>query len=86
MRNGSRKRYGMFLAGTALGAGAALLVTPQSGRKTRRLVRRQATDAGLYLVKTGRDISDLGHNIYEQSREFADDATRYVNRAAHRIA
>jgi gas vesicle protein len=71
MSNGFRK----FLIGTALGAGAGLLLAPHSGRKTRRIVRNGVTTAGKDVVGTGR-------YIYKQGK----DVGRYVGRTVHRIA
>jgi gas vesicle protein len=36
IRNGSMRHFGLFVAGGLLGAGIACLVTPYSGRRTRR--------------------------------------------------
>jgi len=51
-----------FLLGGAVGAGIALLLTPQSGSKTRRQIR-EAT----------RDVTEKASSYYDQVREKVDD-------------
>ncbi len=46
-----------FLAGAAIAGGAALLLAPQSGRLTRRLLRRKAEDTMEQLTETGREVA-----------------------------
>ncbi|MBI1354348.1 MAG: hypothetical protein GC160_08375 [Acidobacteria bacterium] len=60
--------------GTALGAAAALLTAPHSGRYTRRLLRR-----------TGEQLQDqaleLGEELAERGRGLAAEAERKIRRA-----
>ena len=53
MRNGKfRNTSFFFLAGAALAGGAALLLAPQSGERTRRAIRRKAENATDFLSQT----------------------------------
>lgn len=52
-----------FLLGGMVGAGIALLLTPQSGSKTRQQIREAA-----------RDFTDKAGTYYEQAKETADAA------------
>lgn len=53
MRNGKFRDTSLFfLAGAALAGGAALLLAPQSGERTRRAIRRRAEDATNFLTET----------------------------------
>jgi len=63
----------IFLAGAAFGAGVALLLAPQSGRKTRRLIQKKGQDTLDY-------VAGKGHDIYDRGKELADDATRFAER------
>jgi gas vesicle protein len=55
----------LVLAGAILGAGAALLVAPQSGRQTRRDIAR-------YARKTGRKLEGVAGEVAERVAEMAD--------------
>ena len=61
--------------GSALGAAAALLTAPHSGRYTRRMLRR-----------TGEQLQDqaleLGEELADRGRELAAGAQRKVRRSA----
>ena len=55
----------LVLAGAILGAGAALLVAPQSGRQTRRDIAR-------YARKTGRKLEGVAGEVAESVAGMAD--------------
>ena len=59
---GHLSRILAFVLGGAVGAGIALLLTPQSGSKTRRQIK-EAT----------RDVTDKATVYYDQVREKMDD-------------
>lgn len=71
-----------FAAGVALGgligAGTALLLAPQSGRRTRRKIRHAAEDLGDRAEET------LEHAA-EDARRYADEARRAAERSGERI-
>jgi gas vesicle protein len=56
-----------LMAGMAIGAGIALLYAPQTGKQTRKLIRRKAADARDILADTGEAVLDQSKNIYEKS-------------------
>ena len=68
-----------FLVGAAVGAGIALLVAPQSGKQTRRLLQRQYEDAA-------EAIAEKAGAIRERGREMVDDAKEKVAEAREKIA
>ena len=55
---GRLPKFLAFLIGGMVGAGIALLLTPQSGSRTRQRIR-----------KTTRDMTDIAGSYYEQMRE-----------------
>ena len=59
---GHLSRILAFVLGGAVGAGIALLLTPQSGSKTRRQIKEAA-----------RDVTDKAGIYYDQVREKVDD-------------
>jgi gas vesicle protein len=76
-----------FLAGAIIGAGAALLVAPQTGAETRKLLREYAEkaedeireripDAKAMLdsaIEKGKDFVERGKEFVEKGKEFVDD-------------
>ncbi len=63
--------FWMLIAGAAIGAGAALLLAPHSGRHTRRRIRRQAEAVQEYLEEAIEELQ-------EQAREFKEAAEKAV--------
>lgn len=59
---------GLFI-GTALGAMAALLLTPVSGKKLRRDVGREGRKVAHRVSETVDGIRDKGTDVYEKARE-----------------
>jgi len=55
----------LVLAGAILGAGAALLIAPQSGRETRRDIAR-------YARKTSRKLEGVAGEVAERVADMAD--------------
>lgn len=58
-----------FLGGAILGAGAALLYAPQSGRRTRQKLRGLGEDATEYA----RDMMSKAEESLEKAEERAED-------------
>ncbi|MGH9555463.1 MAG: YtxH domain-containing protein [Terriglobales bacterium] len=68
-----------FLVGAAVGAGIALLVAPQSGKQTRRMLQRRYEDAA-------DAVAEKAEAIRERGREMVDDAKEKVAEAREKIA
>lgn len=85
---------GPFLIGLALGAGAAILLAPQSGEETRRLIARRARRAqdaaqdfvedvsGTVADKFDEVRASVGERI-EATLDAVDDKKRRVTNAFH---
>lgn len=77
-----QERIVAFAAGVALGgligAGTALLLAPQSGRRTRRKLRRTAEDLGDRAEETVEHAAD-------DARHYADEARRAAERSGKRV-
>ena len=79
-----------FLSGALLGAGLALLLTPQPGEETRRMIRgyakraesdiyglaREATDNVEDAVEKGKDLLQEGKKILGAAYESGKDAVK----------
>ena len=65
-----------FAAGALLGAGVALLLAPQSGKKTRRDVRRLGKKAlnktQALRLELSRSIDSMADDVWERVREEMD--------------
>lgn len=76
MTNNHRFGIGLscFAFGAAMGACAAALLTPNSGKRTRRLLLRKAEDAQDRAVDASRTIADKGREFYERGTKLAEHA------------
>ena len=78
MSDNSGDKFIYFLAGAGIGAVFALLFAPKSGRETRELIARTATDSRDFLstkVNEGRQI------VEERSRRLGDDFTGFLDKS-----
>lgn len=75
---------GSFLMGMAIGAGLAMLLTPQSGPELRRTLRQQARRAKRAAGDVTRDVRDRAEHVLEDARSEiearVDDARTLVDR------
>lgn len=76
----SQRQYGFgfawFLAGACVGAAAALMTAPQTGRRLRRMLKEK--------VDEGFDsVADTGQDLIERGRRLAKDSADLANRAVH---
>jgi gas vesicle protein len=69
-----------FFAGAALGATIALLYAPEPGHHTRRRIKRVAGSSADKVAESGRQLADLGKELYEKGRKMADDANSMFER------
>ncbi len=76
--DGVMKTAGWFLAGIAIGGGAALLMAPRSGRETRAKLLRDVED-GSTKTREGADY------VYARSQELASDVGSYVDAGKERV-
>ena len=69
-----------FLTGAFIGAAAAILYAPQSGKETRKYLTDK-TQMGREAVETaGRDIADTSKDMFERGRKLVDDAADLFER------
>jgi gas vesicle protein len=69
-----------FLTGAFIGAAAAILYAPQSGKQTRRYISEK-TQLGREAVETaGHDIADASKDMFERGRKLVDDAADLFER------
>jgi gas vesicle protein len=79
-------RAALFFLGSAVGAAAALLMTPASGAYTRRRLRRKGEEVSDYLIDAGKELVGNCEDLYERSKDVVEDATHELSskyRALH---
>ncbi len=76
--NGSKLMW--FLAGAAIGATVALLYAPQSGRDTRKYIRKKTDEGREVLADAGKDILERGREVYDKGRKIAEEAGEFLDR------
>ncbi|HWZ29781.1 MAG TPA: YtxH domain-containing protein [Bryobacteraceae bacterium] len=69
-----------FIAGAAVGASIALLYAPQSGKETRRLIKKKTKEGREALSDTAGDLMDKGRELYEKGLRVADEAAEMIER------
>src|SRR5205814_2858363 len=71
-------KFLFFVAGAGIGAALALLFAPKSGRETRDIIARTATDSRDFVagkVTEGRQV------VEERSRKLGDDFTSFLDKS-----
>lgn len=74
-----------FFAGAAIGATLALLYAPQSGDETRRKIRKAANRGADQLAESGRQIAEMGRDLYERGLQLSEDANAMFERGKRLI-
>lgn len=82
-------RFIYFLAGAGIGAVVALLLAPKSGRETRDILSRTATDSREYVagkVSEGRQYaSETGKKVTDDFSSFIDRSKEALNRQKEQL-
>lgn len=73
-------KFVWFLAGAAIGATVAILYAPQSGRDTRRIIRKKTREGREALADTSRDLMERGRDLYAKGLRVADEAAEIIER------
>ena len=71
---------GWFLAGAVIGAAAALLLAPHSGKDTRKYLSKTTKDGREAMEASGRELMDRGKELYDRGKQIAEDATDLFER------
>ena len=70
---------GCFLLGAGVGAAVALLLAPESGEQTRKLIAKKADEGKAYVASRGREIKDQAGELVEKGKDL-------VNKQRERLA
>ena len=80
------KTTAWFMVGAAAGAVASLLYAPQSGTKTRKMIRTEGEKGYKYVATTTKELSQKGQDMYHRGVEWAEDAKKSVTDRVRAIA
>jgi gas vesicle protein len=80
--NSSGDKFVYFLAGTGIGAMLALLFAPKSGRETRDLIARTATDSRDFVTNK---VSEGRQLVEERSRKIGDDFSSFLDKSKEAV-
>jgi gas vesicle protein len=72
--------FGWFLAGAVIGAGAALLLAPKSGKDTRDYLSQTTKDSREAMESSGRELMERGKDLYDRGKKIAEDAGELFER------
>jgi gas vesicle protein len=71
---------GWFVAGAVAGMTAALLLAPQTGKRTRRLLADKTQQGRDAVAETGQDVVDRSKDIVDKGRQLVEDALELFER------
>ena len=71
---------GWFVAGAVVGMTAALLLAPQSGKKTRRLIVDKTQSGKDAVTETGKEVFDRSKDMIDKGRQLVEDAADLFDR------
>ena len=71
---------GWFVAGAVAGMTAALLLAPQTGKKTRRILADKAQQGREAVEDTGKEVVDRGKDMVDKGRQLVEDAVELFER------
>ena len=69
-----------FLTGAFIGAAAAVLYAPKSGKDTRQYLASKTTVGREAVESAGSDIAEAGRDMFERGRKLVDDAAELFER------
>jgi gas vesicle protein len=72
--------FAWFLAGAVIGAAAALLLAPKSGKDTRKYLNKTTKESREAMETGGRELMDRGKELYDRGKQIAEDASELFER------
>jgi gas vesicle protein len=71
---------GWFVAGAVVGMTAAILLAPQSGKKTRRFISDKTKEGKEAVTDTGKEVYDRSKDMIDKGRQLVEDAADLFER------
>src|SRR5258707_12586530 len=69
-----------FLTGAIIGATAAMLYAPKSGKDTRKFISDKTQQGREAVTSTTNDIAEAGKEMFERGRKLVEDAADLFER------
>jgi gas vesicle protein len=69
-----------FLTGAIIGATAAMLYAPKSGKDTRQFLSDKTQQSRDTVTETTKDIAEAGKEMFERGRKLVEDAADLFER------
>jgi len=76
-------KFLFFLAGAGIGAVVGLLLAPKSGRETRELIARTASDGRDFI---SNKVTESRSMVEEKSRKLSDDFTSFLEKSKEAVS
>jgi gas vesicle protein len=73
-------KFAWFLAGAVIGAAAALLYAPKSGKDTRKYITSSTKEGREAMEASGKELMDRGKELYDRGKKIAEDAADLFER------
>lgn len=80
-RGDSAGYMGWFLLGTLIGAGAALLLTPKTGKEARELLSDRGSEWAKRAQELAGDLQVRAGELFEKSRDLFEEQTQRLTSA-----
>ncbi len=80
MAENDSNSFTWFIVGAFVGAAAALLYAPGSGKQTREQISRKGSETADSLSQTSSELMDKGKDLYERGRALAEEAAELFDR------
>jgi gas vesicle protein len=71
---------GWFVAGAVVGMTAAILLAPQSGKKTRKIISDKTQQGKEAVSETGKEVYDRSKEMIDKGRQLVEDAADLFDR------
>jgi gas vesicle protein len=71
---------GWFVAGAVVGMTAAILLAPQSGKKTRQVISDKTQQGKEAVTETGKEVYDRSKETIDRGRQLVEDAADLFDR------
>ncbi len=72
--------FAWFLVGAAVGATAALLYAPKTGKDARRYITRKAQKSKVAIEDSTNDLVDTGKDLFDRGCKLVEDAAELFDR------
>jgi gas vesicle protein len=73
-------RFAWFLTGVVIGATAAVLYAPKSGKDTRQFISEKTHQGKDAVTETGKDVVEASKEMFDRGRKLVEDAADLFDR------